>query len=95
MKHVILGGTRSGKSRSAKQCALATAHQLHYITTAQSLDVEMTARVTLHRQQLNPLWQLIEEPLLLHKALQAAGCTRIWRSAANESPWSPPDCHTH
>ncbi len=89
MKHLILGGARSGKSRFAEQCALARSGQLHYIATAQPLDAEMAARVALHRQQRDPRWQLIEEPLRLHKALQSADdadacilvdCLTLWLS---------------
>lgn len=89
MKHLILGGARSGKSRFAEQCALASPHQLHYIATAQALDEEMATRVAMHRQQRNPRWQLIEEPLQLHTALQCADganncilvdCLTLWLS---------------
>lgn len=72
MKHLILGGARSGKSRFAEHCALASSQQLHYIATAQTLDDEMAVRVTMHRQQRGSRWRLIEEPLQLHTALQNA-----------------------
>ena len=89
MKHLILGGARSGKSRFAEQCALATSQRFHYIATAQALDGEMAARVALHRQQRDSRWQLIEEPLQLHTALLNADgedscilvdCLTLWLS---------------
>ncbi len=89
MKHLILGGARSGKSRFAEQCGLATSHQLHYIATAQTLDEEMTARVAMHRQQRDPRWQLTEAPLQLQSALQTVDgenscvlvdCLTLWLS---------------
>lgn len=70
MKHLVLGGARSGKSRFAEELALAGDKQLVYIATAQGLDDEMQLRIHHHRNQRDPRWQTVEEPLALASTLQ-------------------------
>ncbi|MFV0476538.1 MAG: bifunctional adenosylcobinamide kinase/adenosylcobinamide-phosphate guanylyltransferase [Parahaliea sp.] len=73
MKHLVIGGARSGKSRYgeqwAEQQARSTGKQLFYIATAQALDREMRARIERHQYDRGPHWQLHEEALLLHEAI--------------------------
>ena len=63
MKHLILGGARSGKSRYAEQLALANHKRLVYIATAEAADEEMAARIAQHQAQRSEHWHLVEEPL--------------------------------
>lgn len=70
MRHFILGGARSGKSRYAEALAVASGRQLFYLATAEALDPEMNQRIARHRRDRDPTWQLVEEPLLLGSALQ-------------------------
>lgn len=81
MKHLILGGARSGKSRFAEAQALArlekqhalaakeVAPPLYYIATATADDEEMRQRIQHHAQQRSHLWQLVECPIHLADTL--------------------------
>jgi len=89
MKHLILGGARSGKSRYAEQCAQTTGKSVHYIATAEAGDTEMQQRIARHRRSRDRSWQLIEQPIALHDALiQISGpdtcllidCLTLWLS---------------
>lgn len=66
--HLILGGARSGKSRFAENI-ITNAGGGVYIATGRAWDDEMADRINLHRQARGDLWQTIEEPLDLCKAL--------------------------
>jgi len=70
MLQLILGGTRSGKSRLAERLAAESALPVTYIATSQPLDGELNERVALHRQRRPAHWQLIEEPLELARVLR-------------------------
>lgn len=67
MKHLILGGARSGKSRYAEQQAQQHAEknhqQLWYVATATRGDDEMVLRIQEHQMRRGEQWQLIEEPV--------------------------------
>lgn len=69
MKHLILGGARSGKSRLAEQLATASGKQVIYIATAHAGDEEMAARIHRHQQQRPEDWQLVEQQLYLADSL--------------------------
>ena len=57
----ILGGTRSGKSRYARERALALgSDQVTFIATARPGDPELDARIALHRADRPAAWQTIE-----------------------------------
>lgn len=71
MKHLILGGARSGKSRHAEHLAEQSGLAVVYIATAEALDAEMSARIAHHRAQRPGHWQLVEEPLALAVVLRA------------------------
>lgn len=77
MKELIIGGSRSGKSRLAEQHAKASGLPVTYIATATVGDGEMAARIAQHQSRRPPEWRLVEEPLRLADALQ--------RHAARES----------
>ncbi|MBF0183417.1 MAG: bifunctional adenosylcobinamide kinase/adenosylcobinamide-phosphate guanylyltransferase [Magnetococcales bacterium] len=69
--HLILGGSRSGKSRYACHLAEASALPVHFIATAQAHDAEMAARIRQHQAERPPHWQLHEEPLALAERLRS------------------------
>jgi len=69
MKHLILGGARSGKSCYAQQLATQSQKDVFYIATALAGDEEMRQRILRHQQERPPQWPLIEEPLFLAEAL--------------------------
>lgn len=94
MKHLILGGVKSGKSCFAENAVrdYLTKHELKddavcYIATAQALDDGMKVRINKHKQQRPTNWHVIEEPLHLAQALNQAGlqfsiilvdCLTLW-----------------
>lgn len=59
---VILGGTRSGKSRFGRDraVALAAGGPVVYVATAVPGDPELDARIALHRRDRPPAWQTIQ-----------------------------------
>ena len=84
---LVLGGTRSGKSRYAQQLAESWWPRPLYLATAEVLDAEMAARVQLHQQQRGARWACVEEALdvagaITHTAPDRDGilidCVTIW-----------------
>ena len=69
MRQLILGGARSGKSKLAQQRAIETALPVIYIATADAGDVEMEARIALHKADRPAEWELREEAIELPKLL--------------------------
>jgi adenosylcobinamide kinase / adenosylcobinamide-phosphate guanylyltransferase len=67
---LILGGARSGKSSYAERLALQHPGRVAYIATAQALDAEMQARITVHQQKRPASWQTLEIPQGIAEALQ-------------------------
>ena len=65
---LVLGGTRSGKSKFAealfenKSCPV-------YMATAEALDVEMKFRIEAHKKARGSRWQTVEAPLELVSAI--------------------------
>jgi adenosylcobinamide kinase/adenosylcobinamide-phosphate guanylyltransferase len=78
-RHFILGGQKSGKSRSAELQAAAwlsadAAHHAVLIATATAWDDEMRARIARHqadRAERVPGLQTVEEPVALAPAIAA------------------------
>jgi adenosylcobinamide kinase/adenosylcobinamide-phosphate guanylyltransferase len=66
---LVLGGTRSGKSRFAERLVLESGFEPVYIATAEPLDQEMTVRIAEHRARRGAGWRTVEEPLHLVGAL--------------------------
>ena len=89
---VVLGGTRSGKSRFGRDCAaaLAGAGPVTYIGTALAGDPELDARIHRHRLERPAEWETIEAGVDLAVAIRgvAAGATilldglTLWASLA-------------
>ena len=70
-RSLILGGTRSGKSRLAERLARESGLGVTYIATATAGDGDMAARIAAHRARRPAQWQLVEEPLHLAATLTA------------------------
>ena len=91
---LILGGARSGKSRSAEQRVLESGLKKVYIATATSNDEEMALRIEQHRHRRRGVsnddkWHVIEEPIQLTNALMSVhgddtcvlvDCLTLWLS---------------
>lgn len=70
---LVLGGCRSGKSSFAKQAADNTAMDKKiYLATCVPTDREMKERVKRHQDDRGPDWTTIEEPVLIHEAIDRA-----------------------
>lgn len=89
MKHLILGGARSGKSRLAEQLAAAADTPVIYLATAQAGDGEMHRRIAHHRARRPAHWGCAEEPLHLAATLRQLSaadnlilvdCLTLWLS---------------
>lgn len=85
---LIIGGARSGKSRCALKLARAFKSKT-LLATLEPKDKEMRARIQRHRQARGPGWRVVEEPLKLKQALEAAlsesaavvvDCITLWLS---------------
>lgn len=87
---LVLGGCRSGKSSFAKQAAdnMAMDKKI-YIATAVPTDREMKNRVKHHQGDRGPDWTTIEEPVLIHEAIDRScaqakvilvDCLTLWTS---------------
>ena len=85
---LVLGGTRSGKSRFAESLVAVGGHGT-YIATAEARDTEMQDRIEKHQNRRAKSWQTIEAPLNLVKALTEAetignpvliDCLTLWLS---------------
>jgi adenosylcobinamide kinase/adenosylcobinamide-phosphate guanylyltransferase len=86
---LVLGGNRSGKSAYAEQLAADSGNEVIYIATAQAGDVEMQARIELHRQRRPASWTTVETPLALGEAIEHCStpknillidCLTVWLS---------------
>lgn len=62
---LVIGGSRSGKSRFAEELARHSGRRVIYVATAYSdgEDAEMAARIAAHRRRRPAEWHTIEEPL--------------------------------
>jgi adenosyl cobinamide kinase/adenosyl cobinamide phosphate guanylyltransferase len=74
---LILGGARSGKSRHGEALIGAYPPPWTYIATAEAWDVEMAARIELHRTRRDSRWRTVESPLGLPAALAEAAATPV------------------
>jgi len=94
MIHLVLGGTRSGKSGFA-ECSAAdiAGDQVLYIATAENRDAETDVRIEQHRKSRNPEWTTHEASQGLAKALTVhpecacvlIDCLTLWLSRSLES----------
>ena len=87
---LVLGGARSGKSRRALALADASPATIRtFVATAEPLDHEMSDRIARHRRERDAGWNVIEAPLEVAAALEAArapgtvvvvDCLTLWLS---------------
>jgi adenosylcobinamide kinase/adenosylcobinamide-phosphate guanylyltransferase len=86
---LVLGGTRSGKSRFAEGLIAAHPGRPVYLATAQAGDIEMAERIRRHRARRGDAWTTLEEPLELPRALASVtrdkgavlvDCLTLWLS---------------
>lgn len=83
---LVLGGARSGKSRHAEALIEAFPAPWLYIATGQAFDAEMQQRIDAHRARRGADWLVLEAPLQLAAALDAApegrpvlvDCLTLW-----------------
>ena len=69
---LILGGTRSGKSRYGLSLAARFPEPRLFVATCEPGDPEMCARIDHHRQERGPEWETRETPLNLAATLAGA-----------------------
>ncbi|PWU02402.1 MAG: bifunctional adenosylcobinamide kinase/adenosylcobinamide-phosphate guanylyltransferase [Terriglobia bacterium] len=89
MLTLIIGGTKSGKSRLAQRLAARSGRVCYVATAVTGDDPEMQARIERHRADRPASWQTIEEPLALADAVRHAAaladtivvdCLTLWLS---------------
>ncbi len=83
MRHLVLGGVRSGKSDFAERWIEALSSEndsavVTYIATSQAWDEEMKARILAHQLKRSEKWSLIEEPLFLSQAIERVNNTNSY-----------------
>ena len=87
--HLVIGGSRSGKSRHAESVAAASGLPVSYLATycTEAADEEMRARIKLHRQRRPSHWRTIENRYdLRNQILENDGrlllvdCLTLWLS---------------
>ena len=61
---LVLGGTRSGKSRRAEALALASGLPVRYVATADRSDPSMAERIRRHAGRRPAAWTTVEEDAL-------------------------------
>jgi adenosylcobinamide kinase/adenosylcobinamide-phosphate guanylyltransferase len=67
---LLLGGARSGKSRSAVRLAASWDGPVVVVATGEPRDEEMAARIARHRAERPPEWTTVEEPVDLQAAIE-------------------------
>ena len=86
---LVLGGARSGKSRYAQQRAEALDGRHVFVATAEAWDDEMHDRIAQHRTDRGAMWETVETPLELARAIAAnnapgtvllVDCLTLWAS---------------
>ncbi len=89
MKHLIIGGARSGKSAYAEECAFHSGQERFYLATGEAGDTEMAARIASHQARRDEQWVLVEEPTCLADCLESIDrsgrfivldCLTLWLS---------------
>lgn len=85
----ILGGSRSGKSKFAEQCAEKSTRKVVYVATCRTdlLDPEMRERIDRHKSQRPSHWQTVENQFDLKQLAQEFSghvllidCLTLWLS---------------
>ena len=85
----ILGGSRSGKSSFALDCASKLPGSKAFIATAQAFDEEMKERIERHKKERSEDWKTFEEPTALPQLISGISeehdviivdCLTLWLS---------------
>lgn len=94
MRHFVLGGARSGKTKVALSLAMQWAQRdqldVTYVATAEALDDEMRVRIARHRAERPQHWKTLEAPLQLASTLSripppaviVIDCMTLWLTNA-------------
>jgi len=103
---LITGGARSGKSRHALVLAQAHSGKRAFVASAEPCDEEMRERIRRHREERDPSFLTIEEPLDLAKALRSLpgdveiaviDCLTVWLGnvmhCRGHEAGEPPELH--
>jgi adenosylcobinamide kinase/adenosylcobinamide-phosphate guanylyltransferase len=81
MRHLILGGARSGKTRTALNHAAESSRlsgrDVAFVATARAEDAEMSERIVRHRAERPAVWLTVEAPTHLAAALSSIAPTSI------------------
>jgi adenosylcobinamide kinase/adenosylcobinamide-phosphate guanylyltransferase len=83
---LLTGGAASGKSRTAVALAAERGGPVTHNATAEALDDEMAARIERHRRERPRGWTVVEEPVAVTEAVEAAtgfvivDCLTLWVS---------------
>jgi adenosylcobinamide kinase / adenosylcobinamide-phosphate guanylyltransferase len=95
VKTLFIGGVKSGKSRLAEAYVLeqAKAVKPYYLATAEFIDDELHARISVHRERRGDSFILIEEAVELKQALQDCpgpvliDCVTLWLNNMLHRQW--------
>jgi len=71
--HLVIGGSRSGKSRHAETVATASGLPVSFVATYCTEEAEMRARIELHRQRRPSHWRTIENRYDLRNQMLKGG----------------------
>jgi len=75
---LVLGGARSGKSRTAQALAETASDRRIYVATAQAFDDEMRERIAHHQTERDSLWETLEAPFELARTIRTeTGADRV------------------
>ncbi len=69
MKHLVIGGVRSGKSSYAQSLVEQSNKHVYVIVTAEACDTEMDKRIKHHKNNRPSHWHIVEEPMFIEKQL--------------------------
>jgi histidinol-phosphate/aromatic aminotransferase/cobyric acid decarboxylase-like protein/adenosyl cobinamide kinase/adenosyl cobinamide phosphate guanylyltransferase len=70
---LVIGGTRSGKSRRAEELASASGRPVRYLATADPSDPAMAERIREHVSRRPPEWETVEVGASLAQAIRGVG----------------------
>ena len=80
---LVLGGTRSGKSRYAQQLARQLSDRPLYVATSRPWDADHQARIARHQRERGPEWRTLEceiefDALPLDGEVAVIDCVTLW-----------------
>lgn len=80
---LVLGGTRSGKSRYAQQLARQLSERPLYVATSRPWDADHQARIARHQRERGPEWRTVEceielDSLPLDGEVAVIDCVTLW-----------------